>query len=194
MSRAEANRNSAFALRRDERKRVTVLLNGEQRSAWCEPRELFCDFLRHKLGVTGTHVGCEHGVCGACTVRIAGTAARSCLMLAVQVDGLSVQTVEGLAPRHELGDLQLAFRRHHALQCGFCTAGILMSCADYLERVANPSEAQVREMLSGHLCRCTGYTPIVKAVLDVAAARQEARIRKTQNQRAAGPSPGREHA
>lgn len=162
-------------MRRDERHRITLALNGSERSGVCAPRELLSDFLRHELGATGTHVGCEHGVCGACTVRVDGVAARSCLMLAVQADGCAIDTVEGLAPREGLGDLQEAFRRHHALQCGFCTAGILMSCADYLERVPEPSEAQVRDMLSGHLCRCTGYTPIVAAVLDVAASRARAR-------------------
>ena len=162
-------------MRRDQRHRVTLTLNDTERSASCAPRELLSDFLRHELGATGTHVGCEHGVCGACTVRVDGVAARSCLMLAVQADGRAIDTVEGLAPREGLGDLQEAFRRHHALQCGFCTAGILMSCADYLERVPEPTEAQVRDMLSGHLCRCTGYTPIVAAVLDVAASRARSR-------------------
>jgi 2-furoyl-CoA dehydrogenase 2Fe-2S iron sulfur subunit len=151
--------------------RVELLLNGEKRSGYCEPRELLSDFIRQQLGATGTHVGCEHGVCGACTVRIDGIAGRSCLMLAVQAEGRHISTVEGLAPDQTLGDLQLAFARHHALQCGFCTAGIMMSAAAYLERVPDPNEQQVREMLSGHLCRCTGYTPIVAAVLDVAAQR-----------------------
>jgi 2-furoyl-CoA dehydrogenase 2Fe-2S iron sulfur subunit len=133
---------------------------------------LLSDFLREVLGATGTHVGCEHGVCGACTVRIDGIAQRSCLTLAVQVDGRRVETVEGLAAADgTLSDLQDAFRRNHALQCGFCTAGILMSSADYLSRVAAPSEEDVRAMLSGHLCRCTGYSSIVRAVLDAAQAR-----------------------
>jgi 2-furoyl-CoA dehydrogenase 2Fe-2S iron sulfur subunit len=154
---------------------IRLRVNGRSHSGIAEPRTLLSDFLRHTLGLTGTHVGCEHGVCGACTVRVDGVAARSCLMLAVQADGRAIDTVEGLAPREGLGDLQEAFRRHHALQCGFCTAGILMSCADYLERVPEPTEAQVRDMLSGHLCRCTGYTPIVAAVLDVAASRARAR-------------------
>lgn len=158
-------------MQRHAQRRITLTLNGRKRSGHCEPRELLSDFLRHELGATGTHVGCEHGVCGACTVRVDGVAARSCLMLAVQAEDRDIDTVEGLAPAGELGDLQEAFRRHHALQCGFCTAGILMSCADYLARVPEPNEAQVRDMLSGHLCRCTGYTPIVAAVLDVAAAR-----------------------
>lgn len=175
MSKTLNQRMPNGVLRRDERQRITLNLNGRDRSGWCEPRELLSDFLRHELGATGTHVGCEHGVCGACTVRIDGIAGRSCLMLAVQADGRRIDTVEGLAPAQGLADLQEAFRRHHALQCGFCTAGILMSCADYLERMPNPSEAQVREMLSGHLCRCTGYTPIVAAVLDVAARRRKER-------------------
>lgn len=154
----------------DERKRITFTLNGVERGGWCEPRTLLSDFLRHELGATGTHVGCEHGVCGACTVCIDGIAVRACLTLALQVEGRLVDTVEGLGT-DGLDDLQLAFRRNHALQCGFCTAGILMSCSDFLQRVPEPSERQVREMLSGHLCRCTGYTPIVKAVMEVAAAR-----------------------
>ncbi len=155
-----------------ERVPITVKLNGQVRRGWVYARMTLVDFLRHELGATGTHVGCEHGVCGACTVRVDGVASRSCLMLAVQVDARAVNTVEGIAsPEGELSDLQAAFRRHHALQCGFCTAGILMSCADYLERVSNPSEQQVREMLSGHLCRCTGYTPIIEAVLDVTRER-----------------------
>lgn len=152
---------------------VTIVLNGVTRTAPAESRMLLSDFLRHKLGATGTHVGCEHGICGACTVRVDGVAQRSCMQLAVQADGRSVDTVEGLneGADAELGDLQAAFKRHHALQCGFCTAGILMSCSHFLERVPAPSEAQVRDMLSGHLCRCTGYTPIVAAVMDVARAR-----------------------
>ena len=154
---------------------ISLSLNGIERSGYAESRTLLSDFLRHELGATGTHVGCEHGVCGACTVRIDGVAARSCLMLAVQADGRRIDTVEGLADRDGLlNDLQQAFKRHHALQCGFCTAGILMSCMDYLERVPNPSEQQVREMLSGHLCRCTGYTNIVNAVLETARSRTSA--------------------
>ena len=161
---------------------VRLTLNGRERCASASPRRLLSDFLRHDLGATGTHVGCEHGVCGACTVQIDGVAQRACLTLAVQVDGRDVRTVEGLAANEAvndalLGDLQAAFKRHHALQCGFCTAGILMSCADWLARIAGrgvPDEEQVREMLSGHLCRCTGYTPIVAAVMDVARSRAAA--------------------
>lgn len=151
---------------------ISLRLNGIERIGHAESRTLLCDFLRHELGATGTRVGCEHGVCGACTVRIDGVAARSCLMLAVQADGRLIDTVEGLASGDGLlNDLQQSFKRHHALQCGFCTAGILMSCMDYLERMPNPSEQQIREMLSGHLCRCTGYTNIVNAVLDVVKSR-----------------------
>jgi 2-furoyl-CoA dehydrogenase 2Fe-2S iron sulfur subunit len=170
----QAKHGDAFvrALAADATCKVSLKLNGVARQGACETRELLSDFLRHELGATGTHVGCEHGVCGACTVLVDGVAARSCLMLAVQVDGRRIDTVEGLAPAQTLGDLQEAFARHHALQCGFCTAGILMSCKDFLERVPDPDEHQVREMLSGHLCRCTGYTPIVAAVLDVAASRR----------------------
>ena len=159
-------------LSRDTLHEVQLQLNGRPRRGHARPRLLLSDFLRHELGATGTHVGCEHGVCGACTVRVDGVAQRACMMLAVQADGRELQTVEGLAHDGVLGDLQAAFKRHHALQCGFCTAGILMSCADWLGRVTDPSEAQVREMLSGHLCRCTGYTPIVAAVLEVARLRQ----------------------
>lgn len=174
-------------LTRDRAHPVQLTLNGLPRRATSEPRQLLSDFLRHELGKTGTHVGCEHGVCGACTVRIDGVAQRACLMLAVQVDGCHVQTIEGLAAEtgggsggdsDTLGDLQAAFKRHHALQCGFCSAGILMSAADWLQRVPQPSEAQVREMLSGHLCRCTGYAPIVAAILDVAQARAAAHAAK----------------
>lgn len=154
---------------------LTLTLNGVQRSAPAEARMLLSDFLRHQLGATGTHVGCEHGICGACTVRVDGVAQRSCMQLAVQADGRAVDTVEGLnrGADGELGDLQQAFKRHHALQCGFCTAGILMSSSHFLEQLPDPTEQQVREMLSGHLCRCTGYTNIVNAVLEVAAMRKE---------------------
>ncbi|MFC3339769.1 (2Fe-2S)-binding protein [Paracandidimonas soli] len=157
----------------DARHRVTVVLNGQERSGLCESRMLLSDFLRETLGATGTHVGCEHGVCGACTVQIDGVAVRSCMTLAVQADGMRVDTVEGLAEAQDrMSDLQEAFRRNHALQCGFCTAGILMSCDDYLKRNPDPTETQVRDMLSGHLCRCTGYTNIVNAVLETAASRR----------------------
>lgn len=152
---------------------IEIQLDGVARRGHAQTRTLLSDFLREALGATGTHVGCEHGVCGACTVRIDGVAQRACLTLAVQANGRCIDTVEGLASRPDstLCDLQAAFTRHHALQCGFCTAGILNSCADWLQRVPAPDEQQVREMLSGHLCRCTGYAPIVAAVLDVAQER-----------------------
>jgi 2-furoyl-CoA dehydrogenase 2Fe-2S iron sulfur subunit len=157
--------------RGDTPMKIDFRLNGVPRSGYCEPRELLSDFIRHGMGATGTHVGCEHGVCGACTVQVDGVAMRSCLMLAAQAEQRDITTVEGLAPDQTLGELQESFRAHHALQCGFCTAGILMSVSAYLERVPDPSETELREMLSGHLCRCTGYTPIVAAVLAVTSRR-----------------------
>jgi 2-furoyl-CoA dehydrogenase 2Fe-2S iron sulfur subunit len=160
----------------DDRQLISLAVNGTRRRGYASPRMLLSDFLRHELGMTGTHVGCEHGVCGACTVLVDGVAQRSCLALAVQADSRDVCTVEGLTSKDgELNGLQTAFRRHHALQCGFCTAGILMSCTDYLRRVASPTEDQVRAMLSGHLCRCTGYTTIVQAVMAHVAERAGAR-------------------
>jgi len=149
---------------------VRFILNGKPVEAEAEPRMLLSDFLRHEIGATGTHVGCEHGVCGACTVLVDDMPARSCLTLAVQVDGCEVRTVEGLAPSpRRLGVLQQAFRRNYALQCGFCSAGILMSLDQYLRRNPTPTEADIRDLLGGHLCRCTGYTPIIKAALEAAA-------------------------
>ncbi|MDH4190069.1 MAG: (2Fe-2S)-binding protein [Betaproteobacteria bacterium] len=158
---------------RDTEHWIALKLNGVQRRGRAEPRLLLSDFLRQELGATGTHVGCEHGACGACTVRIDGEPARACLTLALQVEGCAVETVEGLAPAPgALSALQDAFRRRHALQCGFCTAGILVSATAWIERVAageiEATEAAVRDMLSGHLCRCTGYAPIVAAILEVA--------------------------
>jgi 2-furoyl-CoA dehydrogenase 2Fe-2S iron sulfur subunit len=149
---------------------VSFSLNGKPCIGEAEPRLLLTDFLRHEIGATGTHVGCEHGVCGACTVGIDGQPARACLTLAAQIDGCDVRTVEGLAPAAgRLGILQAAFRRNHALQCGFCTAGILMSLDCFLRQHPHPDEAGIRDLLSGHLCRCTGYTPIVRAALEAAA-------------------------
>jgi 2-furoyl-CoA dehydrogenase 2Fe-2S iron sulfur subunit len=157
-------------VKKDERLRVGVTLNGRKVAAEAEPRMLLSDFLRHAIGATGTHVGCEHGVCGACTVLIDGVATRACLTLAVQAEGREVKTVEGLAGADgALNPLQQAFRDNHALQCGFCTPGILMSFTDYLARNPHPSEAQIRDVLSGHLCRCTGYAGIVKAVKQAAS-------------------------
>jgi 2-furoyl-CoA dehydrogenase 2Fe-2S iron sulfur subunit len=151
-----------------ERARLSLTLNGRKMAGEAEPRMLLSDFLRHVLGATGTHVGCEHGVCGCCTVLIDGAAVRSCLTLAVQAEGRAVTTVESLADGGKLNALQQAFQNNHALQCGFCTPGILMSFTDYLKRNPHPSEAEVVEVLSGHLCRCTGYTGIVAAVLEAA--------------------------
>jgi len=150
--------------------RVRLTLNGRAVSGPAEPRTLLSDFIRHVLGATGTHVGCEHGVCGACTVQIDGVPTRSCLMLAVQADGAVIATVEGLAPEpRRLSPLQNSFRENHALQCGFCTPGILMSLDALLRERPDATEVEIREFLSGHLCRCTGYGSIVKAAL--AAAR-----------------------
>jgi 2-furoyl-CoA dehydrogenase 2Fe-2S iron sulfur subunit len=142
---------------------IRVRVNGVERRAEIEPRLLLSDFLRHELGLTGTHVGCEHGVCGACTVELDGVAVRSCLLLAVQVDGCELRTVEGLPH----GSLQEAFTTYHALQCGFCTPGILIAATDLLAR-GRPTRAEIVDMLSGQLCRCTGYTPIVDAIEAVA--------------------------
>ena len=150
------------------RHRVTVTVNGRRHSGFAESRTLLSDFLRHELKLFGTHVGCEHGVCGACTVDIDGRAVRSCLRFAVQVDGARIGTVEGLAEGGALSPLQEAFRRRHALQCGFCTPGILISATQFLETNPDPTEAEVRDMLSGHICRCTGYEGMVRAILDVA--------------------------
>lgn len=163
-------------LKARERHAVTLVLNGRPATAHAEPRMLLSDFIRHELGATGTHVGCEHGVCGACTVRIDGQAVRSCLTLAVQADGCKVDTVEGLAgPSGKLSVLQEAFRRNHALQCGFCTAGILMSLQHYLEINPDASEPRLREVIGGHLCRCTGYTQIIAAAVEAAEALREQR-------------------
>jgi 2-furoyl-CoA dehydrogenase 2Fe-2S iron sulfur subunit len=146
---------------------IEVTVNGRRYQEEVEPRLLLSDFLRHKLGLTGTHVGCEHGVCGACTVQLDGVAVRSCLLLAVQADGAEVLTVEGL----EWGPLQEAFRANHALQCGFCTPGILLAASDLLGRGGPPTREEITEMLSGHICRCTGYAPIVEAIAQAAEAR-----------------------
>ena len=160
----------------DRRHRVSFLLNGRPVEGQAEPRMLLTDFLRHVLGMTGTHVGCEHGVCGACTIEVDGVPARACLMLAVQAEGATLRTVEGLAPEPgRLSLLQQAFRRHHALQCGFCTPGILMSLDNYLRDNPDPNEADIRTFLTGHLCRCTGYVPIVAAALDAAERLREAK-------------------
>jgi 2-furoyl-CoA dehydrogenase 2Fe-2S iron sulfur subunit len=150
--------------------RVCFTLNGRAVSGFAEPRMLLSDFIRHVIGATGTHVGCEHGACGACTVQIDGAPARSCIMLAVQAEGAGIRTVEGLAPPAGLSPLQNAFRDNYGLQCGFCTPGILMSLDALLRDRPDATEPEIREFLSGHLCRCTGYGSIVKAAL--AAARR----------------------
>ncbi|HVH13773.1 MAG TPA: (2Fe-2S)-binding protein [Longimicrobium sp.] len=159
---------------------ISLSVNGAPQSRSVEPRLLLSDFLRHELALTGTHVGCEHGVCGACTVLLDGEAVRSCLVFAVQADGAEVTTVEGLAPADgALHPLQEAFRDAHGLQCGFCTPGILMSMVPFLREHPSPDEAEIREALSGNLCRCTGYENIVQAVA-LAAERMGP----------AGPHPG----
>jgi 2-furoyl-CoA dehydrogenase 2Fe-2S iron sulfur subunit len=156
-------------LKQGERHLVRFTLNGEPVEGWAEPRMLLTDFIRHEIGATGTHVGCEHGICGACTIRMDGKAVRACLMLAVQAEGKRIETVEGLAASDgALSPLQLAFHRNFALQCGYCTPGFLMTLADYLEHHSDPSEAEIRIALSGNLCRCTGYAEIVDAALEVA--------------------------
>jgi carbon-monoxide dehydrogenase small subunit len=150
---------------------VGVTVNGLRHEREVEPRLLLSDFLRHEIGLTGTHVGCEHGVCGACTILLDGAAVRSCLMFAVQAAGHEIITVEGLTTQpNQLHPIQEAFRETHGLQCGFCTPGILMTMVPFLAEHPDPDEEQVREALSGHLCRCTGYQHIVDAVLLAAAS------------------------
>lgn len=143
---------------------ITVTVNGVPYQRVVEPRLLLSDFLRHELGLTGTHVGCEHGVCGTCTVVFDGQSVRSCLMFAVQADGHEILTVEGLGTMEEMHPLQEAFRDAHALQCAFCTPGFLMTLVPFLEENPEPSEEEIREAIAGNLCRCTGYQNIVEAV------------------------------
>lgn len=150
---------------KDSKVRIALTVNGRKLSGETEPRMLLSDFLRHTLGMTGTHVGCEHGVCGCCTVMLDGAAVRSCLTLAMQAEGREVRTVESLASANgKLNKLQQAFQNNHALQCGFCTPGILMSFTDFLTRKPKPTEDELREVLSGHICRCTGYAGIMAAL------------------------------
>lgn len=159
-------------LSQDAKHKITFTLNGKVQSGYAEPRMLLSDYLRQEMAIQGVHVACEHGVCGACTVQINGKAVRSCLTFAVQAEGANVETVESLASDEgELSDLQKAFRTHHGLQCGFCTPGILMSVEAYLDVNPKPNEEEIRDMLSGHLCRCTGYTGMVRAVMDVVEQR-----------------------
>ena len=147
---------------------VSIKVNGEVYEREIEPRLTLVDFLRHEINLTGTHVGCEHGVCGACTVLIDGRSGRSCITFAVQAAGCEITTIEGLSPPGELNILQQAFRDHHGLQCGFCTPGMLISLTELLRDNPDPSEHQVRDVLTGNLCRCTGYSGIVAAALDAA--------------------------
>ena len=143
---------------------VAISVNGVTYERSVESRLLLADFLRHTLGLTGTHIGCEHGVCGACTVMLDGDSVRSCLMFAVQANGCRVETVESLGRTDRLSPLQEAFREHHALQCGFCTPGMLMTCLDALKKYPLMTDGEIREVLSGNLCRCTGYEHIIKAI------------------------------
>ena len=151
-----------------DKRNIKVTVNGTGHACSVESRVNLADFLRHDLGLTGTHVGCEHGVCGACTVLVEGHSVRACLMLAAQVDGKKVVTVEGLTPSGGLSPLQQSFWDKHGLQCGYCTPGVLVSLTELLETNAAPTEAEVRDVLSGHLCRCTGYHNIVAAAMEAA--------------------------
>jgi carbon-monoxide dehydrogenase small subunit len=155
-----------------ERHEITLSVNGVSYTRDVEGRLTLADFLRHELELTGTHLGCEHGVCGACTVLVGGKTARGCLMLAVQADGEEVTTVEGLGEDGRLNALQQAFTDHHALQCGFCTPGMLITLTELLRDNPNPTELEVREAISGNICRCTGYQGIVDAALSVAASQK----------------------
>jgi 2-furoyl-CoA dehydrogenase 2Fe-2S iron sulfur subunit len=157
--------------RDDEPRLVRLTVNGTPRTGVATDRTLLSDFLRHELGLTGTHIGCEHGVCGACTVAIDGAPARSCLAFAVQAEGRRIDTVEGLSDGERLSDLQRAFQDNHALQCGYCTSGFLITAGTLLDENPDPSDEEIREYLSGNICRCTGYVGIVGAVKQVAAER-----------------------
>jgi carbon-monoxide dehydrogenase small subunit len=154
-------------------RQIRVMVNGQAREGRAAPRKLLVDFLREDLGLTGTHVGCEHGICGACTILVNGEAVRSCLMLAVQADGAELTTVEGLAAPGKLHPLQEAFREHHALQCGFCTPGMLLTAYDLLRVKPAPNEEEIRAALSAVLCRCTGYWSIIEAVKTAACRLRE---------------------
>ena len=155
---------------KDETATVKLTINGVPREGRCPPRKLLVDFIREDLALTGTHVGCEHGVCGACTILVNGEATRSCLMLAVQADGAELITVEGLAKDGKLHPLQQAFHEHHGLQCGFCTPGMLLTALDFLRTNPQPTEQEIREGISAVLCRCTGYHGIVKAIAAAAGS------------------------
>ena len=154
--------------------KISLIVNGNPVTANVDPRTLLVQFLRENLRLTGTHVGCEHGVCGACTVRVGGEIVRSCLMLAVQVNGASVETIEGLSDSGEIADLQAAFRDRNALQCGFCTPGMLMAAHALLAENPHPDRHAIKKAIAGNVCRCTGYQNIIKAVEAVAAGSKEA--------------------
>lgn len=147
---------------------ISLVVNGSPVSAQVEPRLTLADFLRRELKLTGTHLGCEHGICGACTVLLDGRSARACLLLAAQLDGHRVTTVEGLSPDQGLSVLQQCFRSHHALQCGFCTPGLLVTAHELLQENPHPSREQIQDTISGNICRCTGYVPIVDAIEEAA--------------------------
>jgi carbon-monoxide dehydrogenase small subunit len=168
------------------RREISLTVNGQRRRAETEPRKTLADFLREDIGLTGTHLGCEHGVCGACTVIVNGRSVRSCLMFAVQADDADIVTVEGIARGDSLHPIQEAFREEHALQCGFCTPGFLMTAYEFLAENPDPSDEEIREALSGNLCRCTGYVSIVKAVRSAATRLEREKLAVTQQQN--GPS------
>ena len=149
-------------------RRIAVKVNGVQYERWVEPRRLLVDFLREDLELVGTHIGCEHGICGSCTVLFNGRAVRSCLIFAVQADGADIMTVEGLADAEQLHPIQEAFREKHGLQCGYCTPGMLITAYEFLDENPKPSEEEVRKSMSGVLCRCTGYKQVVDSVMEAA--------------------------
>jgi carbon-monoxide dehydrogenase small subunit len=159
-------------------RQITVTVNGRAYEATVEPRKTLVDFLRQDLALTGTHVGCEHGVCGACTVLWNGRAVRSCIMLAVQADGSEIRTVEGLSENGDLNPLQQSFMEEHGLQCGFCTPGFLMAITEMLERNPDPSDEEIREVLGGQICRCTGYQSILAAVRSAISKTKESKEKR----------------
>ena len=161
--------NLEESMKRMNDRKISLTLNGREISETVEPRLHLADFLRHTLGATGTHLGCEHGVCGACTVNVDGEAIRSCLMFAVQADGKNIITIEGISNTDDtLHPIQEAFRHHHGLQCGFCTSGMIITLDAFLKKHPNPTEVEIRSAISGNICRCTGYQSIVAAALEAA--------------------------
>lgn len=169
---------------------VTLLVNGERVSKRVEPRQHLVDFLRNELGLTGSHAGCEHGVCGACTIRVNGLIVRGCLVLAAQLDGAVVETIEGVTDSGTIADLQAAFVAHNAAQCGFCTPGMLMAAADLCAHQPQADRAAIREHISGNYCRCTGYQAIVDAVETVLTAQRKTASRKSSGAKTARPGAG----